>query len=373
MQAGVTIPVLVEIDDSFTTDPADLEDKITSRSSLILPVHMCGVPSNMPAIMEIARHHGIRVLEDCAQANGATLHGKAVGTFGEVARTILENSGVLSQVSLFLSPADTPSVEQLMAPRAALTLAEFLAFDQDMHVLVLLTNMTNYCDALREIASARGEIPTRKGYPGYLYSELASLYERAGRIKEADGSITLMPILTMPSDDISHPVPDLTGYITEGQIVCKRELDQKGIYPPVAGLPSLSRLMKDGVGDGVTREDHQDIASQLFAAYAQAEDVRDLAAVIGEEELSPQDQTYLELAEAFEQQFVSQGESENRSIEQTLDLAWRVAGFLPRSELSQISDQMIERYYQRRAPEEEERGGRSKKQSESLSEQQQTQ
>ncbi|MFP4027635.1 MAG: V-type ATP synthase subunit B [Candidatus Brocadiia bacterium] len=281
----------------------------------------------------------------------------AMGVKNDVAqffRRSFENTGVLSRVGLFLSPADAPGVEQMMAPRAALTLAEHLAFDREMHVLVLMTDMTNYCDALREIACARGQIPTRKGYPGYLYSDLAELYERAGRIKGKDGSITLMPILTMPSDDISHPVPDLTGYITEGQIVMQRDLDHKGIYPPVAGLPSLSRLMKDGVGADSTREDHMDIAGQLFSAYADAEDVRALASVIGEEELSPQDQMYLEFADAFERDYVAQGEYENRTIEQTLDMAWDVAGMLPESELSQVSNDLIEKYYSREGRRDEE-------------------
>ena len=262
-------------------------------------------------------------------------------------RRSFEDSGVLSRVGLFLSPADAPSAERLMAPRTALTLAEHLAFELDMHVLVVLTDMTNYCDALREIASARGEVPTRKGYPGYLYSDLASIYERAGRIDGSEGSITLMPILTMPSDDISHPVPDLTGYITEGQIVCNRELFQKGIYPPVAGLPSLSRLMKDGVGEGHTREDHAAIAAQLFAAYARVEDVRGLASVIGEEELSPQDKVYLEFGASFERNYVDQGEYEDRSIQETLDRAWRVASILPRSALSRLGDELIDKYYRK--------------------------
>ena len=274
----------------------------------------------------------------------------AMGVKNDVAeffRRSFEDSGVLSRVALFLSPADAPSAERLMVPRTALTLAEHLAFDLDMHVLVVLTDMTNYCDALREIASARGEVPTRKGYPGYLYSDLASVYERAGRIKDSEGSITMMPILTMPADDISHPVPDLTGYITEGQIVCNRELFQRGIYPPVAGLPSLSRLMKDGVGEGHTREDHAAIAGQLFAAYARVEEVRGLASVIGEEELSPQDKIYLDFGRAFEQDYVSQGEHENRSIQETLDRAWRVASILPRSALPRLSDELIDRYYRK--------------------------
>ena len=274
----------------------------------------------------------------------------AMGIKNDVAeffRRSFEDSGVLSRVALFLSPADAPSAERLMAPRVGFTLAEHLAFDLDTHVLVVLTDMTNYCDALREIASARNEVPTRRGYPGYLYSDLASIYERAGRIKGSEGSITLMPILTMPADDISHPVPDLTGYITEGQIVCNRELFQKGIYPPVAGLPSLSRLMKDGVGAEHTREDHAAIAAQLFAAYAKVEEVRGLASVIGEEELSPQDKTSLEFGEAFERDYVNQGEYENRPIEETLDRAWRVASLLPRSALPRLSDELLDKYYRK--------------------------
>jgi len=289
----------------------------------------------------------------------------AMGIKNDVAdffRRSFEDSGVLSRVALFLSPADAPGVERLMAPRAALTLAEHLAFELDMHVLVLLTDMTNYCDALREIGSARGEVPARKGYPGYLYSDLASLYERAGRVAGSAGSITLMPILTMPADDISHPVPDLTGYITEGQVVCNRELFLRGIYPPVAGLPSLSRLMKDGVGEGHTREDHAAIAAQLFAAYAKAQDVRGLATVIGEDELSPQDKTYVAFADAFERQYVSQGEFENRTIEETLQRAWEVASMLPESVLTQVSSEFIHKYYARRPAREEDKGASDEQQ-----------
>ncbi|NLW50660.1 MAG: V-type ATP synthase subunit B [Candidatus Brocadiaceae bacterium] len=262
-------------------------------------------------------------------------------------RRSFEDAGVLAKVALFLSPADTPSVERVQTPRTALTLAEYLAFERDMHVLVLMTDMTNYCDALREISSARDEIPARKGYPGHLYSDLAALYERAGRIKGSEGSITLMPILTMPADDISHPVPDLTGYITEGQIVCDRGLFRQGVYPPVAALLSLSRLMKDGVGKGSTREDHMDISNQLYAAYSRVESVRGLASVIGEEELSPMDRQVLAFGDAFEREYVHQGEQENRSIEQTLDLAWQVAGVLPRSELARLDDELLDRYLPR--------------------------
>ena len=256
-----------------------------------------------------------------------------------------EESGVLQNVALFLSLASAPSIERLLTPRATLTLAEHLAFDCGLHVLVLLTDMTNYCESLREIGTARGEIPARKGYPGYLYSDLASLYERAGRVKGSDGSITQVAILTMPNDDISHPVPDLTGYITEGQIVLERDLFQRGIYPPIAGLPSLSRLMKDGIGKGRTREDHAPLASQLFAAYSHVKQVRGLAAVIGEEELSELDKQYLAFGTAFEQRFLKQDEHDDRTIEQTLSLGWDVLSILPRSELYRISEDLLAKYY----------------------------
>jgi V/A-type H+-transporting ATPase subunit B len=247
---------------------------------------------------------------------------------------------------MFLSLADDPSVERLVTPRSALTLAEHLAFDEGMHVLVLITDMTNYCEALREIATARGEIPSRKGYPGYLYSDLASMYERAGRLADSEGSITQVPILTMPSDDISHPVPDLTGYITEGQIVLERDLFQRSVYPPVAGLPSLSRLMKDGIGKGRTRDDHPHVASQLFAAYSRVKDIRALAAVIGEEELSPLDKLYMQFGEQFEHTVIAQGEFENRDIETSLELGWRALRILPRSELYRLSDEELDTYYE---------------------------
>jgi len=271
-----------------------------------------------------------------------------MGVKHDVARYFINNfqeTGVLENVVLFLSLADAPSVERLMTPRAALTMAEYLAFRENMHVLVIMTDMTNYCEALREISTLRGEIPSRKSYPGYLYSDLASLYERAGLIETATGSITQMPILTMPNDDISHPIPDLTGYITEGQIVLERDLFQRGIYPPIAGLPSLSRLMKDGIGAGMTRDDHAHIASQLFAAYAKVKDVRALASVIGEEELTPLDHTYMKFGEEFEKAFLSQREDEERSIEQTLDLGWKVISTLPREELHRITEEELIKYY----------------------------
>jgi V/A-type H+-transporting ATPase subunit B len=256
-----------------------------------------------------------------------------------------EESGAMDRVVAFLSLADAPSVERLVTPRAALTAAEYLAFDLGMHVLVILTDMMNYCEALREISTEREEIPSRKGYPGYLYSDLASIYERAGMIKGRPGSITQMPVVTMPNDDISHPVPDLSGYITEGQIVLERDLNQRGIYPPIAGLPSLSRLMKDGIGEGMTRGDHARLASQLFAAYAHVKDIRALASVIGEEELTPLDHKYLEFGEAFEQEFVGQDFDEDRPLLSTLDLGWKVLSILPREELHRVTPEELQRYY----------------------------
>ncbi len=272
----------------------------------------------------------------------------AMGIKYDVARSFMdsfERSGVLQNVVLFLNLADDPSIERLVTPRTALTVAEFLAFEEHMHVLVILTDMSNYCEALREVSTARSEIPSRKGYPGYLYSDLASIYERAGMIRGLPGSITQMPILTMPNDDITHPVPDLSGYITEGQIVLERELYRRGVYPPIAGLPSLSRLMKDGIGEGMTRDDHPHIASQLFAAYSHVKDVRALASVIGEEELTPLDHKYIEFGEAFEHRFLAQGQDEERSIEQTLDIGWEVVGILPEEELTRVTEEEIDKYY----------------------------
>ncbi|GHV37164.1 V-type ATP synthase beta chain [Spirochaetia bacterium] len=271
----------------------------------------------------------------------------AMGVKYDVARFFLddfERTGVLANVVVFLSLADAPSLERLVAPRCALTAAEYLAYEKNMHVLVVMTDMTNYCEALREVSSIRGEVPSRKGYPGYLYSDLASLYERAGKISGSSGSITQIPILTMPNDDISHPIPDLSGYITEGQIVLDRELTQRGVYPPVAGLPSLSRLMKDGIGPGMTREDHKDVSSQLFAAYSRVKQVRNLASIIGEEELSEADKRYLKFGEKFEQIYLTQGEFENRDIGRTLDLGWKVLTEIPRDELLRIRQELIDKY-----------------------------
>ena len=260
-------------------------------------------------------------------------------------RNAFTESGALNRVAMFLNLADDPVVERLVTPKIALTLAEYLAFKCDLHVLVVMTDITNYCEALRQISNKRGEVPSRKGYPGYMYSDLANLYERTGRIKGSKGSITQLPILTMPNDDITHPIPDITGYITEGQIVLSRSLTSQDIYPPVSVLPSLSRLMKDGIGEGKTRADHPALASQLYAAYAHVQDVRSLASVIGEEELSSIDQKYFEFGRAFEAQFVNQSFSENRSIEQTLNIAWKILSILPKTELTRINESDIERYY----------------------------
>lgn len=298
--------------------------------------------------------HNLIAAQIARQARLLTAHEEftvifvAMGVKFDIARFFidsLEESGVLPRSAVFLSLADAPSIERLITPRVALTLAEYLAFTEGMHVLVILTDMTNYCESLRELSSSRGEIPSRKGYPGYLYSDLASIYERAGRIQGAKGSITQIPILTMPSDDISHPVPDLTGYITEGQIVLERELFNKGVYPPIAGLPSLSRLMKDGIGEGRTRKDHAQVAAQLFASYAKVKRIRALAAIVGEEELSDLDKIYLRFGNVFEERFLSQGYNENRSIETTLDIGWEMLSILPEEELYRISKEDIQRYY----------------------------
>jgi V/A-type H+-transporting ATPase subunit B len=255
-----------------------------------------------------------------------------------------ERTGALERATLFLNLANDPAIERILTPRLALTTAEYLAFVQGMHVLVILTDMTNYCEALREISAARSEVPGRRGYPGYLYTDLATVYERAGRINGKKGSITQMPILTMPGDDITHPIPDLTGYITEGQLVMDRELHRKGIYPPLNVLPSLSRLMKDGIGAGHTREDHSDLSNQLYAAYAEGKDLRALVAVVGEEALTDRDRRYLDFADHFEREFVNQGKEENRSINTTLELGWRLLRTLPETELKRIDPKLIAKY-----------------------------
>ncbi len=272
----------------------------------------------------------------------------AMGVKNDVAdffKKDFEEAGALQRVVMFVNLASDPIIERMLTPHCALTAAEYLAFQHGYHVLVILTDMTSYCEALREFSSSKGEIPSRKGFPSYLYSDLASIYERAGIIKGKKGSVTQVPILTMPNDDITHPIPDLTGYITEGQIVLSRELEQKGIYPPISVLPSLSRLMKDGIGEGYTRKDHADVSNQLFASYSKVQDARSLASVIGEDELSDTDQLYLKFGSAFEEQFVSQGSRENRTMDETLDLGWRLLSILPRTELDRLSDEEIALHY----------------------------
>jgi V/A-type H+-transporting ATPase subunit B len=272
----------------------------------------------------------------------------AIGVKYDTARFFIksfEESGALGRTTIFLSLADSPSIERLLTPKLALSCAEFLAFKKNMHVLVVMTDMSNYCEALRELSTMRGEIPARKGYPGYLYSDLASLYERTGMIEGVKGSITQLPVLTMPNDDITHPIPDLTGYITEGQIVLERELFARGVYPPIAELSSLSRLMKDNVGEGLTRQDHPQLASQLFACYAKVSDIRALASIVGEEELTPLDQQYLQFGDAFEKKFLSQGYYQRRTLEDGLDLGWEVLSILPKDELIRIKTELIKKYY----------------------------
>ena len=272
----------------------------------------------------------------------------AMGVKNDVAdyfRRSFEEAGVMEHVAMFVNLSNDPIIERTLTPRCALTAAEYLAFEHGMHVLVIMTDITSYCEALREFSSSKGEIPGRKGYPGYLYSDLASMYERAGIMKGSGGSVTQIPILTMPNDDITHPIPDLTGYITEGQIVLDRELNQTGVYPPVGVLPSLSRLMKDGIGEGYTRKDHSDVSNQLFAAYAKVQDARSLASVIGEDELSETDKQYMSFGSLFEQHFLNQGFDSNRTIDETLDLGWDLLSVLPRGELDRIDNEVLEEHY----------------------------
>ena len=286
----------------------------------------------------------------------------AMGVKNDVAdyfRRSFEAAGVLERVGMFLNLSSDPIIERTITPRCALTAAEYLAYELHMHILVVMTDMTSYAEALREFSSSKGEIPGRKGFPGYLYSDLASLYERAGMIKDIEGSVTQIPILTMPNDDITHPVPDLTGYITEGQIVLDRHLDGLGLYPPVNILPSLSRLMKDGIGEGYTRADHSAVANQLFASYAKVQDARSLASVIGEDELSQTDKRYISFGRSFEERFLNQRSSESRTIAQTLDLGWKTLSLLPKEELDRIDSGLLDQYY-RDAPEGEDTGSQFK-------------
>jgi V/A-type H+-transporting ATPase subunit B len=296
-----------------------------------------GLPHDRMAI-DIARQSRLRG----AVAGDFVVVFAAIGVSYDTAenfRRAMEETGALEHTVMFINLASDSSTQRLLTPRYALTAAEYLAFSQDKHVLVILTNMTNYCEALREVSASHGEIPSRKGYPGYMYSDLAQLYERAGTIAGKEGSLTQLPILTMPSDDITHPIPDLTGYITEGQIVLDRDLDRRDIYPPVKVLPSLSRLMKDGTGKGFTHEDHPALANQLYAAYAKAVHVRVLASVMGSEGLSDIDRLYLDFGDQFEQKLVQQHGA--RTLENSMDIGWELLAMLPHSELTRLSDQQI--------------------------------
>ncbi len=307
-----------------------------------------GLPHNDLAL-QIARQASVPEEEEGGEESSefAVIFG-AMGITQEEANEFMddfERTGALERSVVFMNLADDPAVERTVTPRMALTTAEYLAFEEDYHVLVILTDMTNYCEALREIGAAREEVPGRRGYPGYMYTDLATLYERAGRIEGRDGSVTQIPILTMPGDDDTHPIPDLTGYITEGQIYIDRDLNSQGIEPPVNVLPSLSRLMDDGIGEGFTREDHADVSDQAYAAYAEGEDLRDLVNIVGREALSELDNKYLDFADAFETEFVQQGHKTNRDIEETLDLGWELLSQLPKESLNRIDEDLIEEYY----------------------------
>lgn len=276
----------------------------------------------------------------------------AIGITFEEAQFFIDDfkrTGAIDRAVLFMNLADDPAIERISTPRMALTCAEYLAFDKDMHVLVILTDLTNYCEALREVSAARREVPGRRGYPGYLYTDLSTIYERAGRIKGRKGSITQIPILTMPEDDKTHPIPDLTGYITEGQIILSRELYKKNLSPPIDVLPSLSRLKDKGVGEGKTREDHADTMNQLFAAYASGKEAKELAVILGESALTDSDKAFAKFADAFEEEYVSQGYTNNRTIEETLNLGWKLLRLLPRTELKRIKDPLIEKYLDKEA------------------------
>ena len=261
--------------------------------------------------------------------------------------TDLKRTGAITKAVLFINLANNPVIERISLPRTALTVAEYLAFDLDMHVLVILSDMTNYCEALREISAARKEVPGRRGYPGYMYTDLATIYERAGRIKGKKGSITQIPVVTMPEDDKTHPIPDLTGYITEGQIFLSRDLHKRGIYPPIDVRPSLSRLKDKGIGKDKTREDHSDLMNQLYAAYARGKDAEELATILGETALTPVDRIFVKFANRFEKEFINQGEYENRTIEETLDIGWKLLSMIPIPELKRVREEYIEKYLKR--------------------------
>jgi V/A-type H+-transporting ATPase subunit B len=306
-----------------------------------------GLPHNELAL-QIARQASVPEEEEGGGGSEFAVIFGAMGITAEEANEFMEDferTGALERSVVFMNLADDPAVERTVTPRMALTTAEYLAFDKDYHVLVILTDMTNYCEALREIGAAREEVPGRRGYPGYMYTDLAQLYERAGRIEGRDGSVTQIPILTMPGDDDTHPIPDLTGYITEGQIYVDRDLNSQGVQPPVNVLPSLSRLMDDGIGEGLTREDHADVSDQMYAAYAEGEDLRDLVNIVGREALSERDNKYLDFADEFEREFVDQGFDTNRDIGETLDIGWDLLSNLPEEELNRIDEELIADYY----------------------------
>jgi len=308
-----------------------------------------GLPHNELAL-QIARQ--ATVPEEEREGEGGSEFAVIFGAMGITAEEAnefmddFERTGALERSVVFMNLADDPAVERTITPRLALTTAEYLAFDKGYHVLVILTDMTNYCEALREIGAAREEVPGRRGYPGYMYTDLATMYERAGRIQGRDGSITQIPILTMPGDDDTHPIPDLTGYITEGQIYVDRDLNSQGIQPPINVLPSLSRLMDDGIGEGLTREDHGDVSDQLYAGYAEGEDLRDLVNIVGREALSERDNRFLDFADRFEGEFVQQGYNTNREIEETLDIGWDLLSMFPEAELNRIDEELIEKYHE---------------------------
>ena len=314
-----------------------------------------GLPHNELAL-QIARQASVPEEEEEGDGSEFAVIFGAMGITAEEANEFMddfERTGALERSVVFMNLADDPAVERTVTPRMALTTAEYLAFEKDYHVLVILTDMTNYCEALREIGAAREEVPGRRGYPGYMYTDLAQLYERAGRIQGRDGSVTQIPILTMPGDDDTHPIPDLTGYITEGQIYVDRDLNSQGVQPPVNVLPSLSRLMDDGIGEGLTRADHADVSDQMYAAYAEGEDLRDLVNIVGREALSDRDNKYLDFADEFERDFVDQGFDTNRDIDETLDIGWDLLSNLPREELNRIDEEFIADYYREDAVEEE--------------------
>ena len=306
-----------------------------------------GLPHNDLAL-QIARQATVPEEEGASKETEFAVVFAAMGITQEEANEFMEDferTGALERSVVFMNLADDPAVERTVTPRLALTTAEYLAFDEEYHVLVILTDMTNYCEALREIGAAREEVPGRRGYPGYMYTDLATLYERAGRIEGQDGSITQIPILTMPGDDDTHPIPDLTGYITEGQIYVDRDMNSKGVEPPIYVPPSLSRLMDEGIGETLTREDHGDVSDQLYAAYAEGEDLRDLVNIVGREALSDLDNTYLDFADRFEREFVDQGFDTERSIEATLDIGWELLSMFPEEELNRIDEDLIDQYY----------------------------